>query len=477
MAGVPVLIAVFLTGCNLDGSPQSGNSDPIGNPDPEETLFPHEVENLSASAGNQEITLSWSDPQVSDFDRAEVTWTPGGTEPGEVDEGSGGYVATGLTNGTDYNFTVRAVATDGTTSQGVTVSETPVGLDVLVALGDTGGAVNTLYSGDGDGGFTAFNVSSQTSRSSAVAAADLNGDGHLDAVFANQSAPSSVYLGDGAGGFTVTDLASDELQAGGIALADFDYDGYADVFISTFNDDRIYLSVGGSGTFQEGRNVNTNTAAGTDVVVGDFNGDGDFDAFVPDDGKNVINLGTGDGFFNASPAINPALPATTAPERISYSAEAGYFNDDEDLDVYVANLGVNRVFIGDGSGGFTVSDTGLAPVGNSRNSWGVALGDLNGDGNLDAVVANDGTANRVYLGNGDGTFGSGEDLPVSSQDSTSVTLADFDSDGNLDAFITNNGSEDLIYLGDGTGGFDGGSNASASTGESMWAVVGEFDGR
>ena len=32
MAGVPVLIAVFLAGCNLDGSQQSGNSDPTGNP-------------------------------------------------------------------------------------------------------------------------------------------------------------------------------------------------------------------------------------------------------------------------------------------------------------------------------------------------------------------------------------------------------------------------------------------------------------
>ncbi|MFP4330511.1 MAG: FG-GAP repeat domain-containing protein [Spirochaetaceae bacterium] len=113
---------------------------------------------------------------------------------------------------------------------------------------------------------------------------------------------------------------------------------------------------------------------------------------------------------------------------MSFSAAADYLNHDDDLDVYVANLGVNRVYIGDGSGGVTVSDTGLSPVGNSRNSWAVALGDLNGD-------------------------------------------------GNLEAFITNNGSEDLIYLGDGTGGFDGGSNASAATGQSMSAVVGEFDGR
>ena len=468
MAGVPVLIAVFLAGCNLDGSQESGSSDPTGNPDPEETLFPHEVENLSASAGNQEITLSWSDPQVSDFDRAEVTWTPGGTEPGEVDEGSGGYVATGLTNGTEYSFTVRAVATDGTTSQGVTVSETPVALDVFVAVGDTGAAANTLYSGDGDGAFSAGDTTADANASSAVDVADVNGDGHLDVVVSNGTAASRVYFGDGTGAFTGADLASgyDFL---GIALADFDDDGNADVFMTTTAEDRIYLGAG-DGTFDDGSNVSTNTAAGTDVAVGDFDGDGNLDAFVPDNGKNVINLGNGDGSFTAS-------GATDAEGRISYSAQAGYLNDDDDLDVYVANLTVNRVYIGDGSGGFTVSDTGPTPVANSRQSRGVVLGDLDGDGHLDAVVANDGTANRVYLGNGDGTFGDGSNLAGGAGKSTSVTLADFDSDGNLDAFITNNGSEDLIYLGDGTGGFDGGSNASASTGESMWAVVGEFDGR
>lgn len=451
------LLVVFLAGCNLNG-PQ----------DPDDAAFPHEVENLSATAGNQAITLTWNDPQVGEFERAEVTWTPGGADPVSVGGGSGTYSAAGLTNGTQYSFTVRAVGTDGTLSSGVSVSATPVALDVFVVVGDFSAAANTLYSGDGNGAFVANDATADANAGNAAAAADLNGDGHLDVVVTNGSAASRVYLGDGTGGFTGADLASD---AGffGIALADFNDDGNADAFMASSSEDRIYLGAG-DGTFDDGSDVSTNTAAGTDVAVGDFDGDGNLDAFVPDNAKNQINLGNGDGSFTAS-------DATDAAGRISFSAEARYLNDDDDLDVYVANFGVNRVYIGDGSGGFTVSDTGLSPVANSRNSRGVALGDLDGDGDLDAVVANDGTANRVYLGNGDGTFGDGSDLAGGAGDSRSVTLADFDSDGNLDVFITNNGSEDLIYLGDGSGGFDDGSNASAATGESMSAVVGEFDGR
>jgi len=57
----------------------------------------------------------------------------------------------------------------------------------------------------------------------------------------------------------------------------------------------------------------------------------------------------------------------------------------------------NRVYLGDGSGGFSTSPASS----DSNSSYGVALGDLDGDGNLDAFVANDGGgANRVYLGDG-----------------------------------------------------------------------------
>ncbi len=71
------------------------------------------------------------------------------------------------------------------------------------------------------------------------------------------------------------------------------------------------------------------------------------------------------------------------------------------------------------------------------NSYGISLGDVDGDGDLDAFVANVG-ANRVWLNQGNGTFiDSGQSL--GSNLSYGVSLGDVDGDGDLDAFVANSG--------------------------------------
>ncbi|HIA26740.1 MAG TPA: VCBS repeat-containing protein, partial [Planctomycetes bacterium] len=79
----------------------------------------------------------------------------------------------------------------------------------------------------------------------------------------------------------------------------------------------------------------------------------------------------------------------------------------------------------------------------------VALGDLDGDGVLDAFVANSGQPNRVYMNDGTGTYpDSGQFL--GSSWSTSVALGDLDDDGDLDAFVANStGQPNRVYLNQG----------------------------
>jgi hypothetical protein len=94
-----------------------------------------EVSSLSASAGDRSVTLSWTDPSDSDFaevrttDFAEVriTWTPedGGSQPVTVQPGTESATITGLTNGTEYTFTLKTVDTAGNASSGVTTVATP----------------------------------------------------------------------------------------------------------------------------------------------------------------------------------------------------------------------------------------------------------------------------------------------------------------------------------------------------------------
>jgi len=111
----------------------------------------------------------------------------------------------------------------------------------------------------------------------------------------------------------------------------------------------------------------------------------------------------------------------------------GDFDGDGDDDAFVANLSdqPNRVYWNDGKGTFTDSGQQL---GNSH-SKAVCVADLDGDGDLDAFVSNDGP-NRVWLNDGKAIFELGQWLE-GSYDSIGAALADFDGDGDLDAFISN----------------------------------------
>lgn len=99
-------------------------------------------------------------------------------------------------------------------------------------------------------------------------------------------------------------------------------------------------------------------------------------------------------------------------------------------------------------------DTHHTPTPNG-SSWSVELGDLDGDGLLDAVSTEATTPGTlsVHLGLGDTLFSPGTTHPVGDRPQ-SCALADLDGDGQLDAFVVNEDSDDLsLLLGDGAGGF------------------------
>lgn len=125
------------------------------------------------------------------------------------------------------------------------------------------------------------------------------------------------------------------------------------------------------------------------------------------------------------------------------------------LDAFVANLGVNQVYLNDGYGNFTVQN--LETDAEGESSYGVALGDLNGDGHLDAFVANFGV-NHVYLNNGGGTF-ERYDVTTDDHKSCGVALADLNGDGHLDAFVVNGwhtwNEVNRVYINNGDGTFEG----------------------
>ncbi|MFC2006009.1 FG-GAP-like repeat-containing protein [Chloroflexota bacterium] len=151
----------------------------------------------------------------------------------------------------------------------------------------------------------------------------------------------------------------------------------------------------------------------------------------------------------------------------------GDLDGDGDLDAFVTNYNdpsnqANRVWLNDGNGNF--SDSGQS-IGASSSYGGIGLGDLDGDGDLDAFVANNNDPSKIWLNDGDGTFiDSGQTLNTAG--SLSVELGDIDSDGDLDVLIGNSNGNPKFWLNDGNGNF---SDSGQSLGYGTSFAVGFSD--
>jgi hypothetical protein len=253
-----------------------------------------------------------------------------------------------------------------------------------------GDRFDDVWLNNGDGKFT-YQLADYNSTKSAIRAVkgDFNEDGNLDVYVCNgATASDKILINNGLGQFTEQPANYGIASSEGAAVGDLNGDGHADIMVvgESFV---IVLYGNGNGTFTQGANFGIAGDLNRAVSLGDLDGDSDLDAFV------VAGAGPGATLFPPSP---------------------------------------DRVYINDGQGHFTVSPT---TYGNNEPGWDVKLGDLNKDGKLDAFVANWGTfPNQVYFGNGDGTFTASSQV-FPSEETRSVELADTDGDGDLDAVIAN----------------------------------------
>ena len=88
----------------------------------------------------------------------------------------------------------------------------------------------------------------------------------------------------------------------------------------------------------------------------------------------------------------------------------------------------------------------------TNDSRALALGDVDGDDDLDMVAANQNQGNKVYLNDSAGNY-SDATLSLGTNSSQSIVLGDIDGDDDLDMVVANQNQANLVYFNDGAGSF------------------------
>jgi hypothetical protein len=206
----------------------------------------------------------------------------------------------------------------------------------------------------------------------------------------------------------------------------------------------------------------------TDVDLVDIDGDGDLDLFIaegtdsPAPRPNRLLLNDGRGRFSDASAshLPPGLPAN------STKVDFGDLDGDGDLDAIVANLGPEQLLVNDGTGRFTDGSVDRLPPPPplfEDITADVRLADVDGDGDLDALLSNEnpfnplptgGAQNRLWINDGGGTFSdeTAARLPAATDQTGAMLPGDIDKDDDLDLIVLNRG-QDLVLINDGTGVF------------------------
>ncbi len=298
----------------------------------------------------------------------------------------------------------------------------------------------------GDGTFADGGVYATSMECAPVLLADFDGDGVPDMAAAHKyDVALELFLGRGDG--TFASAAVQPLAASrAIAAGDLNGDGHTDLLATEGRGVDVFLG-NGDGTFRRGAGY-LGWHAVDHLGLGDVNADGRLDAVVAHDGwtptssDSVLSvlLGQGDGTFyfdeaggedenhrgaDAAPLAGGGV-ALDAPPRGMVLADV---NGDGATDALLGDESYAEIHVFLGG-----SDGRLRKHANYRPGvWvvGVAVADADGDGIVDLLMANANSTVTTLRGLGDGTFARTVDYAIG-ETPQSVALADLDADGILD---------------------------------------------
>jgi hypothetical protein len=332
------------------------------------------------------------------------------------------------------------------------------------------------------------------------AAADVDGDADLDLLVTGFVA-EELWLNQGDGTFvngTAGSGVSDPLWTAGAAFADVEGDGDLDLFLANYVDFRLdnhrfcgdaelgrqgycspevyqgepdrLLVNRGDGSFEDRTAaaglVRTDAGAGLGVLFSDLDDDGHVDLYVANDlDPNNLYRNRGDGTFEDVSILSGTAYGDRGRPEAGMGVDSGDVDGDGRLDLVVTNFEWETNALYRNSGGLVFVDrrwpSGLAGPSLPMLAFGVALVDLDRDGDLDLTAANGhildnaaefdsrshfGQRNQVFENVGGGRFeerkeaGLGAELP-----SRGLAAGDLDGDLDLDLVIVNSNERAEVY--------------------------------
>ncbi len=366
------------------------------------------------------------------------------------------------------------IATSSTTQRSVAIASDYLDGDnnLDVVTGDANHTVTVLL-GNGDGTFQpkVNYPGCATGKALKILLADFNRDGNPDIALGcsdNTNGGLVILLGNGDGSFQ-TPVSYTSGDVAGLAKGDFNGDGILDIAVTDRLQQNVTTFIGnGDGTFQAGVVSLTTPKAAHDVVVADFNQDGNDDlvyavttaASSSSLSDLYVALGNGDSTFQA-----PVLTASKIGEFLT----VGDTNADNIPDVVASTITGSThignylfVLIGKGDGTFKSTVTYVSDIPSDPH-----LADVNGDGKPD-IIAGGSYGALVYLGNGDGTFQAYSEPVIGGFALTyAVNAGDYNNDGNADLIGTDaNNPQAAVSLSEVSQGAD----AAALTGVALFPL-------
>jgi len=284
----------------------------------------------------------------------------------------------------------------------------------------------SILLGQGNGTFFGPLTTTFSGAAKIMAVGDLNNDGFPDVISYDYASSTgiNILIGNGDGTFQ-TPRTIPNGAAQGIAIGDFNGDGKADFAATSFlGTVTIYLG-NGDGTFNAGIPISTGGSGSNEVVAGDFNHDGKLDLAITNQNSNNVSVLFGQGNGTFAPAVFYPLDPASIPQALAL----GDINGDGNPDIVIAetsNFAV-AVLLGSSNGSFT----NIGTIALNRYVYDMVIADVNGDGKLDIVAAiEQGIPSfaAVLLGNGNGTFGTPMDFAVA-PNANSAAVGDLNGDG------------------------------------------------